>query len=229
MNPCASVELVNDKHPTTSLATNHHYPNCRQQAQQYTHMLAILTPKRYHHPPAPTRLDRWSDGAEAFSAARTRGPYGCGTEKVVSSLSSVSTQCPTSELETHLSDSVRASHNGSSTLAPCFKSSSVELSRYPSPGTSRANVHGSFCRQHSLEHDKYVVIREDRGEGVVVVHGSCGEWCLKSISPRTSTGRARRVGICFRHHWNQTMHEDESCADMLCYAIYLCCCTCLLL
>lgn len=51
-----------------------------------THMLAILAPKRYHHPPAPTSDESLTAGADAFSAARTRGPYGGGTENVVSSL-----------------------------------------------------------------------------------------------------------------------------------------------
>jgi hypothetical protein len=52
-------------------------------------------------------------------------------------------------IPTHFCASVRASHNGSSTLAPDWRCSSLPPSRYPRPGTSSVNVHGSFWCQLS--------------------------------------------------------------------------------
>ena len=47
---------------------------------------AIRAPQRYHHPLEPINADSRTDGADAFSAAFTRGVYGGGVRNVVKSL-----------------------------------------------------------------------------------------------------------------------------------------------
>ncbi len=50
------------------------------------HILAMAVPKRYHHPPAPTRLLSLTADAEAFKFARIRCVNGWGTVNVANSL-----------------------------------------------------------------------------------------------------------------------------------------------